>query len=504
MASLSSINHFVVVMLENRSFDHMLGFLYASSGNQSPLGQPFEGLAGNESNPDGKGGAVKVFQIKPTDPHPYFMPGADPGEGYLNTNWQLFGTEQAPNPVTVPANQGFVTNFASTLAWESKQPGRVVAGTTPGQIMGVYPPSMLPILSGLAAGYAVCDHWYGSAPTETFPNRAFVAMATSQGFVQDKSCKVYTAPSIYTLLGKNGKTWAIYGYSAPPLSRGSVSDISAAPPGNFGQFADFQKAAAAGTLANYVFLEPSWGSAGSSQHPNDDVSKGEQFLHDVYYTVRNSPLWPQTVLVITYDEHGGLYDHVAPPNNAVAPDNSAGELGFDFQRFGPRVPTVLVNPFIPAGTVCRAAGATPFDHTSILATVEKRFGLPALTKRDAAAPDFGGVLSLAKARTDDPLAGVTVPTSGTPPKLGPGPNHLEQALADSAELLPVSDALKAGYHHEMPKFKSGKEAVAYATKRYAALDAKLGAKPAKRGVPKGKPLSGAPSKPKRRSGRGRA
>jgi phospholipase C len=414
-----------------------------------------------------------VFKIQSTDPHPYFMPGANPGEGYLNTNWQLFGTEQQPNPLVPPKNQGFVTNFASTLAWESKNAGQVMPGTTPAQIMGSYTPQTLPILSTLASGYAVCDYWFGSAPTETFPNRAFVAMATSQGFVQDKSCKIYTAPSIYTLLQKHGQTWAIYGYDAPPLSRGSISDIKAAPPANFGLFADFQKAVKQGTLANYVFLEPSWGSAGNSQHPNDNVASGEQFLHDIYYTLLNLPIWQKTLLIITYDEHGGCYDHVAPPENAVAPDNSAGELGFNFTRFGPRVPTVLISPLIPAGTVFRAAGATPFDHTSILATVEKRFGLPNLTKRDAAAPDIGGVLTLKQARQDDPLKGVNVPVSKAPPVQAPGPNHLEQALADSAELLPVSDPYKAGYHHEMPQFKNGADAVNYARKRYQAYDQKL-------------------------------
>jgi phospholipase C len=472
---LNSINHFVVVMLENRSFDHMLGFLYADQGNVSPLGQPYDGLKGNETNPDGKGGQVKVFKILPTDQHAYFMPGADPGEGYLNTNWQLFGKEQAPVPITAATNQGFVTNFASTLSWESKQAGKVMPGTTPSQIMGMYTPQTLPILSGLASGYAVCDQWFGSVPTETFPNRAFMAMATSQGFVQDKSCKKYTAPSIYTLLGKNGKTWSIYGFNAPPLERGLITDIQLSPPANFGQFADFQQAVQKGTLANYVFLEPSWGPSGNSQHPNcgDDVSKGEQFLHMVYYTLFASSIWQQTMLIITYDEHGGLYDHVPPPENAVAPDNSAGELGFDFTRFGPRVPTILVSPLIEAGTVYRAAGPTPFDHTSVLATVEKRFGLPSLTKRDAAAPDFGGVLTLATARKDDPLSGVKVPISGPAPAIAPGPDHLQQALAESAELLPISDTSNGGYHHEMPTFRTGEDAVNYARTRYSAYDQKL-------------------------------
>jgi phospholipase C len=105
--------------------------------------------------------------------------------------------------------------------------------------------------------------------------------------------------------------------------------------------------------------------------------------------------------------------------------------------------------------------------------LEKRFGLPSLTKRDAAAPDVGGVLTLKQARTDDPLNGIKVPVSSPAPVQAPGPNHLEQALADSAELLPVSDGHGTGYHHEMPAFKSGAEAVNYARKRYQAYDEKL-------------------------------
>src|ERR1700677_3798526 len=191
MAAVASpilgINHFVVLMLENRSFDHMLGYLYSASGNVSPQGQTFEGLQGNESNPDGKGGSVGVFQIGPTYPNAYFMPGANTGEGYLNTNSQIFGQQQAPSPVVPATNQGFVTNYAYTLQWESKKPKMVMPGTTPSDIMGMYTPQALPVLSTLATSYAVCDHWYGSAPTETSPNRAFVAMATSQGFVKDSS-----------------------------------------------------------------------------------------------------------------------------------------------------------------------------------------------------------------------------------------------------------------------------------------------------------------------------
>src|ERR1700677_1604860 len=180
-SQLSQIDHIVVVMLENRSFDHMLGFLYADSANTSPSGQPFEGLTGNERNPDGSGGSVKVFPIQATAAHPYFYPGADCGEGYANTNAQLFGTNKAPAPIVPATNQGFVTNFAFTLTWASKEKNQVLAGTTASQ-------------------------------------------------------------SIFTALGNKGVSWSVYGYNAAPLTRAAVADISSAAESHFGEFADFQKA----------------------------------------------------------------------------------------------------------------------------------------------------------------------------------------------------------------------------------------------------------------------
>ena len=196
--------------------------------------------------------------------------------------------------------------------------------------------------------------------------------------------------------------------------------------------------------------------------------KGEQFLHDVYYTLHDSAIWDRTLLIITYDEHGGCYDHVPPPMNAVPPDNSAGELGFDFKRFGPRAPTVLVSPLIAAGTVFRAPGSTPFDHTSILKTLETRFGMPNLTQRDLAAPGLDGVLTLEVPRTDDPLSGITVPASSAALPAATAPDHLELALAAAAADLPVSDTAGNGMHVEMPAFHSGDEVIEYARKRYQA------------------------------------
>jgi len=443
-SQLGAIEHIVVLMLENRSFDHMLGYLYQGSGNVSPTGQPFEGLQGTESNPGTDGKPAAVFPITPSTPNAYLMPGADPGEGYMATNSQMFGSNTAPNPPTATM-QGFVTDFAYTLGWETKEGSwSIVSGTTAQDIMGCYTPEALPVLSALARGFAVCDHWFGSAPTETLPNRAFALSGTSQGHMDDKT-KTFTSPSICASLGKAGVAWKVYGYDAEPLTRHTFPDLSAAPAANFGLFKDFQQDAAAGNLPGFAFLEPSWGATGNSQHPNYDVALGEQLIHDTYTALRNGPDWDKTLFILTYDEHGGLFDHVPPPTGATPPDNSAGEFGFDFTRFGPRVPTLLISPLIPAGTVYRVpAGATPFDHTSVLKTIEARWNLAPLTARDAAAVDVGGVLTLATPRTDDPMSGVVVPSSGTVTPSAGRPSHLQEVYADLlARQLPAGVQIPA-------------------------------------------------------------
>ncbi|MGP7996250.1 MAG: alkaline phosphatase family protein [Streptosporangiaceae bacterium] len=439
--NLSTIQHVVVLMLENRSFDHMLGFLYSGAGNVSPAGHPFDGLTGTEANAPASGAPVTVFRIEPSTPNAYFMPGADPGEGYLATNDQLFSDHNAPaSAATVPAMNGFVKDFTYTLGWQSSESGwSILPGTSGSEIMGCFTPEALPVLSALATGYAVCDQWFSPVPTETLPNRAFACSATSQGHMDDKT-HTFTAPSIFGLLGSHSIPWAIYGYDSQPLTKDTFTDITGADPSHFGVFTDFTAAAAGGTLPAFTFLEPSWSSTGNSQHPNYDVALGEQLIHDVYEAVRGGPGWPQTLLVITYDEHGGCYDHVPPPSGATPPDSDAGEFSFGFTRFGVRVPAVLVSPLIAPGTVYRApAGGTPLDHTSILKTVEQRWGLPSLTARDAAAPGFGDVLTLAAPRTDDVLAGVTVP-----PPSGPGPSAAQPAHLQQIQAELVSRQFPAG------------------------------------------------------------
>ena len=464
---LGKIEHIVQVMLENRSFDHMLGNLYSDQGNVSPAGQAFDGLTGDESNPDDTGRLVGVYAIQPTDPNPYLMPGADPGEGFLNTNSQLFSTD-APAAGATPANTGFVVNFKAAIASDlAKHYSDTLPGTQQSQIMGMYTPELLPVLSALARGFAVCDVWFASVPTMTMPNRAFAAAATSQGHLDDTP-KVYTCPSIFGRLSDKSLDWAIYGYSGDPLTRHNFPDTTSAHDNHFGRFSDFQQRAAAGTLPPYTFLEPSWDAAGNSQHPNYDVAKGEQFLHDIYVAVRNGPAWNSTLLIITYDEHGGNYDHVAPPANATPPgDGTVGEYGFDFTRFGVRVPAVLVSPLIVAGTVFRGSG--PIDHTSVLATISERWGTEPLTNRDREAATLGDVLTLTKPRTDDPLSGVLPPESSPAPPNASKPTKLALVHAALVANLPVRN--QQGYYPEEvspPTFASASDLSDFVRDRTAA------------------------------------
>jgi phospholipase C len=462
---LGSIKHVVQLMMENRSFDQMLGFLYSDRNNRAPSGQPFDGLTGNESNPDGTGRDVPVFKITANFSHPYFQPGADPGEGFQNTNYQLFSTNE-PVPGDVATNKGFVVNFKAAIASDqAKHYKDTIAGTEPSSIMGMYTPALLPVMSGLAKGYAVCDRWFASAPTQTIPNRAFAAAATSQGHL-DNHVKVFTCKSIFGLLSDHQLDWAIYGYNRDPLTRLDFPDTQAADESHYGHFRDFQQRAGAGTLPAYTFLEPSFGSGGNSQHPNYDVALGEQLFHDTYYALRNGPAWNDTLLVITYDEHGGNYDHVSPPTGAVPPDNSVGEWGFDFARFGVRVPAVLVSPRIAPGTVFRSTRGT-IDHTSLLKTIEVRFGLPALTARDKAAPDLGDVLTLSEARTDDPLHGIVVPVSRDPHPHLSSPSLLEQVHATRVSQIPLRND-QGMYDHMPPDLSSSASIGEYIRDRTAA------------------------------------
>ncbi|HTZ88075.1 MAG TPA: alkaline phosphatase family protein [Solirubrobacteraceae bacterium] len=502
MAGLESIDHVVYVMLENRSFDHLLGFLY-------PKSETFEGLDGTEFNLDAQGNKTAVFKVTPGMQNACYYPLANPSEGFKATDEQLFGSAE-PAADARATNSGFVTSFAQELK-EPKHPlDPKLVGASPASIMGMYAPETLPVLSALARGYAVSDRWFASVPTQTFPNRAFAVAGTSLGYTDNSAHghPAFDTPSVFGRLADAGYTWKIYGYSGIPLTAGDFPDT--VQPGPKGEvvsgFARFKDDAANGELAAFSYIEPEWATypkkkatpeqahkeaeknfhVQNDQHPVSNMAAGEKLLYDIHEALRTSPAWNQTLLIITYDEHGGTYDHVAPPTDATPPDANVGISGvdFDFKRFGVRVPAVIVSPLIPAGTILRAPedeppseDRPPFDHTSLIATLRTRFGIGALGKRDAKAPHVGPALSLDVARTDNPLAGVeplavedAVLQGGSNP-IGAEPSSFLEAKAIAAAALPIPGAGIADPKEKVEALGTAAEQYEFAQRRLAAWHA---------------------------------
>lgn len=374
-----TIEHLVVLMLENRSFDHMLGFTRGTGYN-------VEGLNGNESNPlDPNDPASPRVTVSPDAA---FILANDPGHSVPDVNVQLFGRQSGPPPVGAP-NEGFVYSYSQQ---------KNVTPQSAGTIMKCFAPSSLPVLTTLAREFAVCDHWFSSVPGPTQPNRMFALAATSNGYIDNSVFNVYDMSSIFENVSAKGLSWRNY-YDDFALTWLLSRLTTDAMKVNFRKFDDFLNDAKKGTLPNFAFIEPKYTSlfgAANDQHPPHDVRNGEKLIAQTYEAVRTSPVWEKTLLVILYDEHGGIYDHVAP-GPATPPDSKTTR--FAFNRFGVRVPAVLISPYIKRETIVK----TEFDHTSIPATVKEVFGLGSfLTRRDARANTFADVPQLARARTDVP------------------------------------------------------------------------------------------------------
>jgi phospholipase C len=436
MAALQGIQHVVVLMLENRSFDCMLGKLYPTDGT-------FEGLTGQETNVYA-GGTVPVWKSDAMDALAACIPDPDPGEMFTDMNVQLFGGDGTPN-ANPPPMSGFVQNYMTQP--KSDKPLTATA------VMHYFTPDQVPVISTLAKAFGVCDQWYASAPCQTWPNRFFAHTGTCGGYVDNSKFHIpFDQPSIFRSLSDHNRTWRVYFHDVPQSIL--LRDIWLSAPLNFRLFSQFVVDAANGALPNYSFIEPRYFAdllntrIPNDSHPPHDVAYGEQLIAAVYNAVRSSPCWKNTLLVITYDEHGGCYDHMPPPL-AVPPDASAQD-GFAFDRYGVRVPAVLVSPYMPPGSKVRAvpqglphAGpARPFDHTSILATLGLLFDLPPLTERDAAAPDLLGPLSLANPVNDGPPSVTANPVQPTPAQVqqhaSAAPNYMQDALSQMAARLPVA------------------------------------------------------------------
>jgi phospholipase C len=417
----SPITHVFVVMLENHSFDN----IFAMSG--------IPGITAATTS-DSNSYAGNTYYVQSSAP--LSMP-TDPGHEFLDVVEQLAGegsTYPPGGPYPPIDNSGFAANYAtSTTEGPVPPPAQDI-----GDVMACFAtPTQLPVMHQLATQFAVCDQWYSSLPGPTWPNRFFVHGASSSGLDASPSNGQigewelphegfkYPNGSLYDALNRAGIPYRFYNDSGPGyLSLYSDDPRNGSPAGAVPQVSSLSGVTlldinSLGHFASdlqgpypypYTFIEPHYGdivggtyAGGSSQHPMDDVYGGEHLLAAVYAAIRNSPYWGSSLLIVTYDEHGGLYDSVAPgaaPAPGDDPDYGYNKYGFDFTRFGVRVPAVVVSPLIPAGTVDH----TQYDHSSVLKTVEQLFGLAPLTQRDAAASGVEHLLSLSTPRTDCPLS----------------------------------------------------------------------------------------------------
>jgi phospholipase C len=443
------IENIVVLMLENRSFDNILGALYPHSSTFEGLlldGSMANTYQGNPYPVTNESSLVDVFRT----------PTPDPGELFQDMNLQIFNNTDGSNDANMG---GFVNDWMATSEeypgipqgkecffaphWPSLPRSSTL---TPGDIMFYYTTSgtapQLPVSGWLAKSFAVSDAWFGSSPTQTFPNRFFANCGTAGGYVQDIDYLCHleiwpNLPNIFELLdgggGPNPSNWKVYFHDyaitsmikyvmeAPELVRNfDTSDY-----GPLTKSPTFFDDLNNQTLPKYSFVEPRYGGIdnlpANSNHPPNNVIEGEILLANVYNAIAQSNYyWPRTLLIITYDEHGGCFDHVVPPA-AIKPGGTElpGASSFGFDRYGPRVPAILVSPYIAAGTVLRPEGfaynavsggitttngTTPFDHTSIIKTVIEVFNLePAnITARDLNAPSLLSALTLTSSNMNSP------------------------------------------------------------------------------------------------------
>jgi phospholipase C len=437
-----ALDHIVVVMFENRSFDNVLGRLYGPGEVVS-----FEGVIGkNLRNPIpewAENGASRKF-VDYSVATNMNTPKPDPGEEYPHINTDLFGVSDpnnrflplskmvapynAPKPGQQPTMDGFISDYISAFIAEK---GRQPSYEEYAQIMTGYSPAQLPVTSTLARGFATFDHWFCEVPSQTFTNRSFFHAATASGYVINfppaAAFPVHnTAETIFERLEAKGLTWRVYCDAPSPASMTGIihaSRLHGRFATNFVTVEDFVEDAKNGRLPNYAFIEPNLWHGHNDMHPPisallhglpwdppSSLLGGEALLAKVYDAIRTSSAsngsnYLNTLLLVAFDEAGGTYDHVAPPA-APPPDAAAppGQMGFAFDRSGQRVPAIAISAWIPE----RRVVTEEYRHTSLIRTLRERWSLGApLTARDAVAADLAPILSLDTPRPPEHWPDVT-------------------------------------------------------------------------------------------------
>jgi phospholipase C len=405
--TLPQIEHILVLMMENHSYDNYLGMLGRARGK----------------TPRGDGFTVNG-QFQPTNSSPYangkrqvafHMPTTCQLDGKPSQEWTASHEQYAGG-----ANSGFV-----------KSPSGPVA-------MGYWDASDLPFYYSLASTFPIADRWFCSLLGQTIPNRRFLLAATSAGMVDDLPFTALAAPNgtIFDRLDHYGISWRDYYHTTSNPTAGVWPKDTAASSPNVVSVDAFFTDCATGGLPSFAIIDPHFGT--QSEEDPQDVATGEAFAAQVINALMESPSWSKTLLVWTYDEHGGYYDHVPPPAaiapDAIAPVVPAGAKPYDgFARYGFRVPAAVVSPYAKRNYVSHVV----YDHTSVLAMVERKWNLPALTKRDANAHDLLDFLSLkSPGFVEPPLLARPALTPAACETTGPGiippPGSIEAGAAPGA------------------------------------------------------------------------
>ncbi|XP_031113136.1 non-specific phospholipase C1 [Ipomoea triloba] len=389
-----AIKTIVILVMENRSFDHVLGWLRASRPD-------IDGLTGSEFN--------RVNASDPSSSKVFVSDDAvfidsDPGHSIQAMREQIFGSDDT-SADPAPMN-GFVQQALSMEVEGLEE-----------TVMKGFKPELVPVYSKLANEFAVFDRWFASVPASTQPNRFYVHSATSHGAssnVRKDLIHGFPQKTIFDSLDENDLSFGIYYQNIPAtLFFKSLRKLK-----HIVKFHNydlkFKRHAKKGKLPNYVVIEQRYFDVNifpaNDDHPSHDVAIGQKFVKEVYETLRASPQWKEMALLITYDEHGGFYDHVPTPVSGVPnPDGIIGPAPyyFQFDRLGVRVPTLLISPWIDKATVIHEPNgpqsSSQFEHSSIPATVKRLFNLESsfLTKRDAWAGSFDSYFRLRQTPRDD-------------------------------------------------------------------------------------------------------
>ena len=384
----SGIDHIIVVMMENRSFDHLLGWLPNADGMQAGLTY----VDANGTPHDTAPLAPDYMGCTHPDPDHSWEGGRVEYDGGAMDGWLRAG-----------ANDTFA--------------------------IGYYLEEDRPFFNALARNYTTCDRFFASIMSETYPNRIFQHAAQTDRLTN--TLDISTLPTIWDRLAEEGVSAKYYFSDVPVLLLWGAKYAGITRP-----YAEFLADAAAGTLPSVAFVDPrfvedSTGTSGSD-HPHADIRVGDAFLSDTFQAVAASPNWPNTVFVITYDEWGGFFDHVPPPR-ATAPNDVDPDLVDGRALLGMRVPVVIASPFTRGDPAAPRVVSQTFDHTSVLKLIEWRWHLRPLTLRDAS-NDVGNLL--AALNLSDPDAAVPTLPDPEAPLITPCPPML-QATSSTGE-LPVA------------------------------------------------------------------